>query len=140
MENKNLDEKTKDKDSKMCSNLAHDIYAQNNIGVESPEKLIEMLYTGVLRFNAQAKKAINDKDLEKKVYWINRSMAVVTELISILDKDQGQVAQYLEGLYAYEITLLGEASIESDIDKLNEVTSVFKELSLAWRDTVNVEQ
>ena len=140
MENENLDRKNQKKDSKMCTNLAHDIYAQNNIGVESPAKLIEMLYTGVLRFNAQAKKAIKDKDIEKKVYWINRSMAIITELISILDKDQGQVAQYLGGLYSYEITLLGEASIESNIDKLDEVTHVFKELSLAWRETVNVEQ
>ena len=40
----------------MYANTAHNIYAQNNVGIESPEKLIEMLYEGVLRFNAQAKK------------------------------------------------------------------------------------
>ncbi len=33
----------------MYANAAHNIYAQNNIGVESPAKLIEMLYEGVLR-------------------------------------------------------------------------------------------
>ena len=72
----------------MCSNVAYDIYTQNNVNVESPEKLIEMMYEGVLRFNAQAKKAIKDSDNMKKVYWINRSISVIAELISVLDKSQ----------------------------------------------------
>ena len=83
-----LENDSKKKDSKMYGNTAHNIYAQNNIGVESPIKLIEMLYEGILRFNAQAKKAIKDGDIEKRVYWINRSSAIITELISILDTEQ----------------------------------------------------
>ena len=35
-------------------NVAYNTYAKNNVAVESPEKLIEMLYEGILRFNAQA--------------------------------------------------------------------------------------
>ena len=50
------------------SSLAYNIYAQNNVNVESPIKLIEMMYEGVLRFNMQAKKAIKDQDIEKKIY------------------------------------------------------------------------
>ena len=92
---------------KMYGNLAHNIYAQNNMGVESPAKLIEMLYEGVLRFNAQAKRSISDGDIEKKTYWINRSIAIITELTSILDHEEsGDMSEYLEGLYNYEIQLL----------------------------------
>ena len=40
----------------MYGNVAYNIYTQNDLGVESPAKLVEMLYEGVLRFNAQAKK------------------------------------------------------------------------------------
>ena len=47
----------------MYANAAYNTYAQNNVEVESPEKLIEMLYEGVLRFNAQTKKAIKDKNI-----------------------------------------------------------------------------
>ena len=122
----------------MYGNLAHNIYAQNNVGVESPAKLIEMLYEGVLRFNAQAKKSIKDKDVEKRVYWVNRSIAIITELISILDISQGQVAEYLNGLYNYEIQLLNTASTSNDISKIDEVTNVFKGLLEAWRETTNV--
>lgn len=122
----------------MYGNLAHNIYAQNNVGVESPAKLIEMLYEGVLRFNAQAKKAIKDKDIEKKVYWINRSTAIITELIATLDKAQGEVSEYLEGLYNYEIQLLASASALNNIDDLDEVSNVFKGLLEAWRETTDV--
>ncbi len=127
-----------EKETKMYGNLAHNIYAQNNIGIESPAKLIEMLYEGVLRFNAQAKKAIKDGDVEKKVYWINRSVAIISELIATLDRSQGDISAYLNGLYTYEIQLLTTASFENNIDNLDEVSGVFKGLLDAWRETTNV--
>lgn len=138
MYSKNKLNSNEKKGSKMYGNLAHDIYAQNNVGVESPAKLIEMLYEGVLRFNAQAKKAIKDEDVEKRVYWLNRSTAIITELLIVLDISQGQVAEYLEGLYNYQIQLLTSAGIENDISKIDEVTNVFKALLEAWRETTNV--
>lgn len=124
----------------MYGNTAHNIYAQNNIGVESPTKLIEMLYEGVLRFNAQAKKAIKDNNTEKKVYWTNRSVAIITELVNTLDMTQGQVSEYLQGLYSYEIQLLGSASLDNSTDKVDEVSNVFKGLLEAWRESTNVAQ
>lgn len=136
-ESKEEDQKS-EKGFEMYGNVAHNIYAQNNIGIESPAKLVEMLYEGVLRFNAQAKKAIKDGDIEKRVYWINRSVAVVTELISVLDMKGGRVAKYLEGLYNYEIQLLNLANIQKDESKLDEVSNVFKGLLEAWRETTNV--
>jgi flagellar protein FliS len=134
MEEINKDEKG----SKMYGDLAHNIYAQNNMGIESPAKLVEMLYEGVLRFNAQAKKAIQNSDVEKRVYWINRSTAIVTELISVLDESQGAVYEYLQGLYNYEITLLTSANIDANVEKLDEVSKVFKGLLEAWRESTNV--
>ena len=119
----------------MYGNVAHNIYAQNNVGIESPTKLIEMLYEGVLRFNAQAKKAIRDGEVEKRVYWINRSTAIITELIRILDKSQGDISLYLEGLYAYQIQLLTLANLHADESKLDEVSKVFKSLTEAWRES-----
>lgn len=126
------------KGSDMYGNNAHNIYAQNNVGIESPAKLIEMLYEGVLRFNAQAKKSIKEFNIEKRVYWINRSTAIITELITILDPEQGDVSEYLEGLYNYEIQLLASAGAENNIDKLDEVSNVFKALLEAWRETNDV--
>ena len=133
-----MKENNDEKGSKMYGDLAHNIYAQNNVGIESPAKLIEMLYEGVLRFNAQAKKSIRDSDVEKRVYWINRSIAIITELISVLVESDGDVSEYLEGLYNYEISLLTSANVDSDVEKLDEVSKVFKGLLEAWRESTNV--
>lgn len=122
----------------MYGNTAHNIYAENNVGIESPTKLIEMLYEGVLRFNAQAKKAIKDGNIDKRVYWINRSIAIITELVSTLDMDQGEVSEYLDGLYNYEIHLLTEANLKNDTEKIDEVSNVFKGLLEAWRESTDV--
>lgn len=130
----------KNKGFKMYGNAAHNIYAENNVGIESPAKLIEMLYEGVLRFNAQAKKAIKDRTIDKRVYWINRSIAIITELVSILDMKQGEVSEYLEGLYNYEIHLLTEASLQNDTDKVDEVSKVFKGLLEAWREENDLDK
>ena len=123
----------------MYAGVAYNTYMENSVGVESPTKLIEMLYEGVLRFNAQAKKAIKDGDVEKKVYWLNRSIEIITELVSVLDMEQeGTVSKYLQGLYNYEIQLLLEVSFDGDIAKIDEVTNVFRGLLDAWRETTNV--
>ena len=118
----------------MYDNSALDTYAQNNVAIESPTKLIEMLYEGILRFNAQAKKAIKDKDIEKKIYWANRSISIIVELIAVLDVSQGKVSAYLNGLYNYQIHLLSDAILKGDTDKIDEVSKVFKGLLEAWRE------
>ena len=125
----------------MYANAAYNTYAQNNVEVESPAKLIEMLYEGVLRFNAQTKKAIKDKNIEKKFYWANRSINVITELITVLDtKQNGNIALYLMGLYNYQIQLISKAIAHDEIEKLDEVNGVFKGLLEAWRETTNIAE
>lgn len=118
----------------MRTNLAYNEYAQNNISIESKEKLIEMLYEGILRFNYQAKKAIKEKDYEKKSYWINRSVDIFVELINSLNFNGGEVAEYLNGLYSYQIQLLSSANIKNSIEDLDTVNKVVKGLLEAWRE------
>ena len=119
----------------MSPSRAYNIYTQNNVGVESPAKLVEMMYEGVLRFNAQAKKAIKDENVEKRAYWINRSVAVIAELLATLNYEAGDVAAYLDGLYTYQIQLLSEANLQNDTEKIATVDRVFKGLLEAWRET-----
>ena len=131
---------TKDNDTMYNNNLAYNTYTQNNVGVESPQKLIQMLYEGILRFNMQAKKALNEGDIERRTYWINRSSAVLSELINILDYSHGDVAHYLNGLYQHQLHLLLQANMNNSSEKLDEVTSVIKGLLEAWRQTTNVAE
>ncbi len=120
------------------NNLAYDTYAQNNAAIESPEKLISMLYEGILRFNARAAMAIKSKSIEKRSYWINRSMAIFVELISTLNYSGGDIAHYLNGLYSYQLELLLQANIQNSTKQLDEVNNVVKGLLEAWRETTYV--
>ena len=110
-------------------------YNQNNINIESPEKLIEMLYEGALKFTSFAKKAIEKNDIEKKVYWINRTINIFTELLFSLDIEKGgEIALYLNGLYEQQVKFLMEANIENDAEKLDIVIKVLKGLLEAWKE------
>lgn len=122
------------------NSAAYAAYTQSSVGgIESPTKLIEMLYDGILRFIFRTKKAIEAGDVEKKVLNINKANAIFVELLNSLDYSQGEVAHYLSGLYTRQIQLLALANIKNDIDALNEVTNVVKQLSEAWREAVNNE-
>ena len=124
----------------MNNSLAYNTYAQNDIGIESPQKLIEMLYEGILRFNMQAKRAITSEDIEKRTYWINRSIAVLTELLNTLDMDAGgEISQYLQGLYTFQLQTLSQANGENSILKIDQVNKVIKGLLEAWRESTQVD-
>jgi len=123
----------------MNNSLAYNTYAQNNIGVESPQKLIEMLYEGILRFNMQAKRAIASDDIEKRTYWINRSTAIFSELLNTLSfDDNSDISHYLHGLYSHQLQSLSEANLDNDIEKINQVNLVVKGLLEAWRESTTV--
>ncbi|MBT0612510.1 flagellar export chaperone FliS [Campylobacter hyointestinalis] len=123
----------------MQTNLAYQAYNQNNIGIESPKKLITMLYEGILRFIYRAKKAMDDEDIENKVLFLNKTSAIFFELINSLDMNQGAVSQYLNGLYARQIQLIAEANLKNDKAPLDEVIHVTRELLDAWRDATKEE-
>ena len=93
-----------------------------------------MLYEGILRFAARAKKAMQEKNVQDKVMFINKISAIFIELSSSLDLNQGQIAHYLKGLYAREITRLIEANIKNDVDAIDEVIRVTRGLISAWND------
>jgi flagellar protein FliS len=119
---------------------AYNTYAKNNVEIESPQKLIKMLYEGILRFNTQAKHAMKEDDIERRAYWINRSISIFVELINNLDMSQGQVAQYLNALYQYQLNLLAKANLEKNELYLDEVNSVIRGLLEAWKEVTDVEQ
>ena len=114
-------------------------YNQFNMNIDNPAKLILMLYEGALRFAHFAKKAINENDIEKKVKFINKTSDIFLELINSLDFEKGgQIAYYLNGLYAYQIELLAKANLENNTEYIDQVIHVLKELIEAWKEETGV--
>ncbi|MDO7253379.1 flagellar export chaperone FliS [Helicobacter cappadocius] len=119
----------------MRSANAYSLYQQNSVSVESPAKLIEMLYEGILKFASAAKRHIESQDIEKKIYYINRVTDIFTELLNILDYEKGgEVATYLTGLYTHQIKLLTQANVENNCEKIDTVINVAKGLLEAWKE------
>ena len=120
------------------SNLVNK-YNQLNLNTENPAKLILMLYEGALRFANFAKKYIKEGNIENKVKYINKTIDIFIELINCLDfKKGGQIAYYLNGLYAYQIELLTKANAENNIEYIEQVIHVIKELIEAWKEETGV--
>ena len=125
----------------MTAATAYNTYQQNNIQVESPEKLVEMMYEGIIRFCTHTKRAIEDEDIEKRTYWSNRAIAIFIELINTLDAERGgNVAHYLEGLYKQQIKFLMEANLENNTEKIDTVIQVIRGLLEAWREVTAKER
>lgn len=122
----------------MNNTNAYNSYTQNHLDVESSDKLVEMYYEGILKFNALAKRAIEKNDIEKRTYWINRSSKIFDELTSILDFKQGDIAYYLHGLYSHQIEQLSLANLQASYEPLERINHVVKGLNEAWKESDNV--
>ena len=119
----------------MTYNKALESYNQINTNIERPEKLILMLYEGALRFTNLAKKYIIEGKIEEKVKYIVKTSNIFIELINSLDFEKGgQIAYYLNGLYAYQLELLAKANAENNTKYLDDVIRVLKGLIEAWKE------
>ncbi|GAB6045307.1 flagellar export chaperone FliS [Caminibacter profundus] len=123
----------------MTYNRALNSYNQMNSNIERPEKLILMLYEGALRFANFAKKAIREENIEEKVKYIIKTSNIFIELINSLDFEKGgDIAHYLNGLYAYQLQLLAKANLENNEEYLDDVIRVLKGLIEAWKEETGV--
>ncbi len=122
----------------MTRSRAMSAYAQNHTAVTSPEKLIEMLYEGLLKFTTLAKKSIEKKDFEAKAKWINRSNDIFIELLDSLSDDKTEMTAYLAGLYMHQIKSLNEANMKNSTKELDTIIHVVKVLLETWREETGV--
>lgn len=120
------------------TNRAYQAYNQNHTAVQTPEKLIEMLYEGLLKFTSLAKRAIEEGNFEAKVKWINRSSDIFIELVSSLSDDGSEMTAYLSGLYMHQITSLNQANIKNSTGELDTIIHVVKVLLETWREETSV--
>lgn len=108
-------------------------YQNNKYNTASPHRLITMLYDGVLRFTAQAGKALDSKEYELANQSLKRSQDILYELIACLNfKEGGQIAVNLNNLYLYVIDLTIKANVQKNSVHLSEVASIVTELKSTW--------
>jgi len=106
-------------------------YKQQSIFTASPEKLLIMLFDGAIRFSGQARKAIEEKDVEKSNNYILRCQDIVNELINSLNMDY-EISHSLYKMYDYINYNFMQANIHKDVNFLDEAEQYLKQLRETW--------
>ncbi|MAD62673.1 MULTISPECIES: flagellar export chaperone FliS [Gammaproteobacteria] len=113
---------------------------ETRVAGADPYQLVQMLMAGVLENLNYAKGAIQRKDLEKKSLYLSKAQAIVDSLRYSLDDSAGaEAVGNLRELYMYMSTRIADASIELDVDIIDEVARLMIDIKGAW-DQIPVEQ
>jgi len=116
-------------------------YQQNHIATASPEQILIMLYDGALRFLGQAASGIEAGDRELRTRYINKSIAILSELSATLDHEiGGDISANLAALYDYMIRELMSANASNDIQPLRVVEKMLAELRETWMQAIEINR
>ncbi|WP_339175273.1 flagellar export chaperone FliS [Solibacillus sp. FSL R5-0691] len=116
---------------------AFNAYKQNSVTTASPGELTLMLYNGCLKFLTRAKKAIEEKNIEEKNTNIQKAQAIISELMSTLNKDL-EVSKQMIPLYDYMNRRLMEANINNDSTIITEVEGLVTEFRDTWKEVIKI--
>jgi len=106
---------------------------ETRVAGADPYQLVQMLMAGVLENLNYGKGAIQRKDYEKKSLHLSKAQAIVDSLRYSLDDGVGADAtENLRDLYMYMSTRIADASIELDIDAIDEVARLMLDIKGAW--------
>ncbi|MCD4530969.1 flagellar export chaperone FliS [Pseudomonas sp. C3-2018] len=109
------------------------IGAQAQASEASPHRLVQMLMEGGLDRIAQAKGAMQRKDIANKGILISKAIGIIGGLREGLDlENQAEAVVELDNLYAYMIKRLTDANIQSDPKILDEVAGLLRTVKEGW--------
>ncbi|WP_282172847.1 flagellar export chaperone FliS [Cytobacillus firmus] len=114
-------------------------YQQNSVNTASPGELTLMLYNGCLKFIHQAKKAIEEKNIEMKNTNIQKAQSIIQELMVTLNMDI-EVSKNMMSLYDFMNRRLMEANIKNDTSILAEVEGLVTEFRDTWKEVIQVNR
>jgi flagellar protein FliS len=116
-------------------------YRTNQVMTADPGAILLMLYQGALEFLRQAKDAMERKDMAEKGMFINKTLAIVSELLTSLNFDiGGDMARNLESLYLFMIDHITNANLYNDPRLLDETITLLSTLKEGWQGAVASER
>lgn len=118
---------------------AYNAYKQNSVTTASPGELTLMLYNGCLKFLNKAKTAINEKNVQEKNTNLQKSQAIIAELMSTLNMDI-EISKQMLPLYEYMNHRLVEANIQSDVEIIEEVEGLVTEFRDTWKEVIRINR
>lgn len=106
---------------------------QTQVSAASPHRLIQLLMDGVLDRLALAKGQMLRHETSQKATTISKAIAIIDGLRMSLDHSVSEdMSENLEGLYDYMNRRLLLANVNNDVEAIDEVSSLLRELKEAW--------
>jgi flagellar protein FliS len=116
--------------------LARNRYLKDSVSTASPQRLVVMLYDGLVHDLELAQQGIASGDVALVHTRLIRAQAIVTELQTSLDLDAWAGAADLSRLYTYVLELLVDANVRKDAAPLVLAMDVVEPLRDAWRQAL----
>lgn len=119
-------------------NLAHspyEAYRRTQVTTASQGELILLAYEGALKWLTSARVELERKkpDVETVHECLVRAQDIIAELQSALRLEEGyEIGSALYQLYDYMLQQLVQANVHKDIQRVDEVLGMLRELQEAW--------
>jgi flagellar secretion chaperone FliS len=99
----------------------------------SPHRLIQMLMVGCMQRIAEARGALQRRDIPAKGVAIGKAIDIVAGLQASLNKEaSSSLPQKLDAIYDYMQRRLLEASLKNDDAALDEVSELMRKIKEGW--------
>lgn len=112
---------------------AQNAYRTNQILTAPKNKLVLMLYDGIIKNLNISKIALKEKDNSKVNTHLIKAQDIIMELMTTLNFEAGgEVAKNLYQMYDYMYFKLVRANIDKDMEAIDEILKYSEELRSAW--------
>lgn len=108
--------------------------------VATPYKIVQMLLAGALERLAKARVAIEQENFALRGELLSRTLMIIDELRAALDNEEGgEIAVNLNDLYGFMMAEIVTANSENDIERLEAVSRLLREIKESW-DAIPVSE
>lgn len=112
---------------------AQNAYRNNQILTAPQNKLVVMLYDGIIKNLNISKLALETKDNANVNEHLIKAQDIIMELMTTLNFEAGgEVAKNLYQMYDYMYFKLVRANIDKDIEGIDEILKYSEELRSVW--------
>jgi len=123
----------------MAMNNPYATYQNNSVNTSTPGELTLLLYNGCIKFIQQAKKELEDGNIEEKNKSIQKAQAIISELMLTLDTSF-PVAQNMLILYEFANSRLVDGNIKNDRALFDEASSIIMEFRDTWKQVIQINR
>ncbi|MAI07887.1 MAG: flagellar export chaperone FliS [Magnetococcales bacterium] len=109
-------------------------YKEQQILNATPAERVVLLYDGAIKFLLQAKRAIEEKNIQERFNSNKRASDIIFYLQDTLDMENGgEVAVNLFRIYGYMLRRLIEVDMKNDVEAVDDVIAKLRELNASWK-------